>query len=206
MVNKKSSFIFYRSFFEASKPLGKEQKAELFDAICEYALNQEETEREPIVNAMFALIKPQLDANNKRYENGKKGGRPITKKKPNNNQKETKSKPNVNVNVNVNANKERTLTPLEIIKKDLAWWQPFEMKNKKQIEDWEKMLLDFNDKIDIEGLEYDLKKLKARLNSYCRNWIQNQYKFSDKRDKPKEDKSGVFFNGVKIADKITRYV
>jgi hypothetical protein len=37
--NKRDSFIFYRSFFEATKPLSQEQKAELFDCICEFALN-----------------------------------------------------------------------------------------------------------------------------------------------------------------------
>jgi hypothetical protein len=31
---RRDSFIFYRSFFEATLPLDKEQKAELFDAIC----------------------------------------------------------------------------------------------------------------------------------------------------------------------------
>ena len=100
----RDSFIFYRSFFEASKPLNAEQKADLFDAICEYALNQEETERQPIVNAMFTLVKPQIDANFKRYKNGQKGGRPKTKAKPKNNQTITKAKPNVNDNVNVNDN------------------------------------------------------------------------------------------------------
>jgi len=107
----RDSFIFYRSFFEATKPLNNEQKAQLFDSICEYALNQTETEMEPMVNAMFGLIKPQLDANNNRYENGKKGGRPKkndvnekTKPKPNENQTETKDEPNVNVNVNENVN------------------------------------------------------------------------------------------------------
>ena len=87
----KDSFIFYRSFFEASKPLNSEQKAELFNAICEFALNQNETKKDPLVEGMFALIKPQLEANNQRYENGKKGGRPITKAKPKRNQNVTKT-------------------------------------------------------------------------------------------------------------------
>ena len=104
----RDSFIFYRSFFEATKPLSQDQKAELFDAICFYSLDQEQIQLDPICTAMFSLIKPQLDANYKRFVNGKKGadfgklgGRPKTPKKPLKNPKLT---PNVNVNVNGNVN------------------------------------------------------------------------------------------------------
>jgi len=104
----RDSFIFYRSFFEATKPLSQDQKAELFDAICFYSLDQEQIQLDPICTAMFSLIKPQLDANYKRFVNGKKGadfgklgGRPKTPKKPLDNPKLT---PNVNVNVNGNVN------------------------------------------------------------------------------------------------------
>lgn len=91
---KRDSFIFYRSFFEASKPLSTEAKAELYDAICTYALDHEEKELIPITSAMFTLIKPQLEANYKRFLNGKKGAKV----------KQSKSKPKANVNVNVNVN------------------------------------------------------------------------------------------------------
>ena len=36
----RDSFIFYRSFYEATQYLEKEQKADLFDAIANYALTQ----------------------------------------------------------------------------------------------------------------------------------------------------------------------
>ena len=97
----RDSFIFYRSFYEASLPLNKEQKADLFTAICELALNQNVTKTEPLVNALLTLIKPNIDANNIRYANGMKGGRPKTKVKPKRNQGKTKAKPNEDVNVNV---------------------------------------------------------------------------------------------------------
>ena len=106
-MSKRDSFIFYRSFFEATLPLNKEQKAELFDSICEFALNQNEVESEGIVKGMFGLIKPQLEANYRRYLNGMKGGKPKqkqTKSKPNANQTLTKTKPNANVNLNDNVN------------------------------------------------------------------------------------------------------
>ena len=104
----RDSFIFYRSFFEATKTLTTEQAADLYYAICSYALDRKELELEPVQKALFSLIKPQLDANHKRYlsglkgaNSGKKGGRPKTPKKPQRNPKKT---PNVNVNVNVNDN------------------------------------------------------------------------------------------------------
>tara|TARA_R100000541_G_scaffold22744_1_gene32674 strand:+ start:2066 stop:2725 length:660 start_codon:yes stop_codon:yes gene_type:complete len=104
----RDSFIFYRSYFEATKPLSQDQKAQLYDAICLYSLEQESTDLDPICTAMFSLIKPQIEANYKRFLNGKKGavsgklgGRPKTPNKPLDNPKLT---PNVNVNVNVNDN------------------------------------------------------------------------------------------------------
>lgn len=100
----KESFVFYRSFYEAIKDLDCDTKVEIYDAICEYSLNQNETKIEGIGKSILTLIKPQLDANLKRYKNGCFGGRPKTKTKPNENQKETKPKPNDNVNVNVNDN------------------------------------------------------------------------------------------------------
>lgn len=109
----KESIIIYRSFYEAIKDLPKEQQADAWNAIFEYGLNQTEVQLSGIVSTVFKLVKPQLDANLKRYENGNKGGRPKnqteTKQEPNYNQTITKVEPNVNVNVNdnekVNVNK-----------------------------------------------------------------------------------------------------
>lgn len=64
----KDSFIFYRSFYEALKHLPDKEFKELFLAISEYALNGTEPSLEGSLNALFLLIKPNLDANLKRYE------------------------------------------------------------------------------------------------------------------------------------------
>lgn len=92
----RDAFLFYRSFHESAKVLNDEDRLALYDTIIEFALNQTETETKPMVNAFFSLIKPQIQANNRRYENGKKGGRPTqteTKEEPKNNLDETKEEP-----------------------------------------------------------------------------------------------------------------
>lgn len=109
---ERDSFIFYRSFYEASTYLSNEDKWKLFDMICQYWLYWKEIGWDWPSKWMFTLIKPQLDANNKRYENWCLGWAPQgnknaaknwedTTKQPKNNQKQ----PNDNVNVNVNENK-----------------------------------------------------------------------------------------------------
>lgn len=101
----RESFIFYRSFFESFEDLSKKDRLTLFEAVCNYALNDIEPELNGIPLAIFKLLKPQLDANIRRYENGCKGGRPKkTETKPKQNLTKTKTKPNYNDNHNVNDN------------------------------------------------------------------------------------------------------
>jgi hypothetical protein len=97
-------FIFYRSFFSATKHLNQVEKAQLFEAICSYALDGNINLLEGTPQGMFELIKPQLDANRKRFENGCKKKQKISKTEAKN--KQTISKDEANVNVNVNHNEE----------------------------------------------------------------------------------------------------
>jgi hypothetical protein len=120
---ERESFLFYKSFYEAIRLLPREVQGEIYTAIMEYGLYGKETESlKPLARSIFTLVKPQLDANAVRYENGlkggihgNKGGAPkgnqnakkdknnpeTTPKQPQNNPETT---PNVNVNVNVNDN------------------------------------------------------------------------------------------------------
>ena len=126
----RDSAIFYRSFYESIKELSKQNQIDIYSAIFEFSFNDKKIELKGLSKSIFTLIKPQLEANNKRFENGKKGGRKRTKKEPNPNQtltkKEpnpnqtltkpepkpnqtlTKPEPNKNVNVNVNDNDNKT--------------------------------------------------------------------------------------------------
>lgn len=103
-TTNRDSFIFYRSFFMATKCLKNEEKAQLFDAICSYALDGEINDLDGTAFGMFQLIKPQLDANRKRFENGCVKKQKISKTEAKPKQKISKTEANVNVNVNVNDN------------------------------------------------------------------------------------------------------
>lgn len=106
---QRDSFIFYRSFYEAINDLPEKSQLKVYKAICEMSLNFDEIDLSGLSLTIFKLIKPQLEANNKRYINGSKGGAPkgnqnATKRQSKNNQKTTKKQPNNNENVNENEN------------------------------------------------------------------------------------------------------
>lgn len=69
---ERDSFIFYRSFFEALQGLKDKEQLQIYKAICELALNEKEVKLTGISNNIFTVIKPQILANSKRYESGKK--------------------------------------------------------------------------------------------------------------------------------------
>ena len=98
--------IFYRSFFEALKELPDSNRLEMFDAICEYGLNfQQANNLSGISKAIFTLIKPQIEANIKRYENGSqpKNKQKISNIEAKNKQDISKEEANSNDNQNLNA-------------------------------------------------------------------------------------------------------
>ncbi len=93
----RDSVVFYRSFYEAIKRLPAEQFKASALAILEYGLDGKEPDTDGIERTVFCMAKPQIDANNRRYENGTKGGRPKTKTNQTgtkNNLDETKVEPN----------------------------------------------------------------------------------------------------------------
>lgn len=108
---KRDSFVFYTSFSDAISELEPMQQLAVYQAIVQYASTGVMPELSGVPKAIMTLIKPQIDANTRRYENGSLGGRPAkdgkenrrkTESKPNKNQTETKRKPNVNDYVNDN--------------------------------------------------------------------------------------------------------
>ena len=73
---ERESFIFYASFYEAMKYLPDTDYIAVSKAVFEYAIYGNEIELSGIANGFFQLIKPQIDANNRRRDAGMKGGAP----------------------------------------------------------------------------------------------------------------------------------
>lgn len=74
--SRKNDVIFYESFYMALKELPDSDRLAAYDAICKYGCTGEEPEVSGIVKIIFTLVKPQIDANERRAASGKKGGRP----------------------------------------------------------------------------------------------------------------------------------
>ena len=121
---ERETFIFYRSFRDAFNALDKDVRLRMYEAVINYGLDLVEPHFEGIEKVLWTLIRPQLEANNKRFENGCKGGAPMgnqnarkqpkdnretTKKQPRNNQKQPNNNNNNNNNNNENNNENRTL-------------------------------------------------------------------------------------------------
>lgn len=174
----RDSFVFYRSFFEAIKGLPKEDQCLMFGAIADYSLDQIEPNLTGINKVVWTLIKPQLDANTKRFINGEKGGKHGSKGgRPKKTKPETKVEnpsgdiaenpigvidenpketPNVNVNVNFNDNENEKDNDSNVPVKP----KPIE----KEKIDFDELLKFFNDTFKKRS-PFINQKLKTKYNS-----------------------------------------
>ena len=114
----RDSMVFYRSFAEGIEDLSEEDQLKAFWNLIHYGLDGKEPEDSGPARAVFRMARPQIDANNVRYQNGTRGGRRKTELEPNGNQSgtepepnpnQTGTKPEPNVYVNENDLKENTL-------------------------------------------------------------------------------------------------
>ena len=120
---ERDSFVFYRSWLKSIQRLSIERQNGMIRLAVDYGLDgitPSEDDLDPMSEMFLSLIMPQVDANNKKFLNGHKGGAPkgsrnnpngrrgtnqeLTKNKPTSNQEQTENKRNVNDNVNVNEN------------------------------------------------------------------------------------------------------
>lgn len=112
----RDSTIIYRSFYESIVEIPEKNQAEVWRAIFEFSLNFKEVELTGLSKTIFTLIKPQLEANIKRFRNGNKtkikkqtGSKTEAKQKREGSKTEANNNVNVNHNVNHNVNENENL-------------------------------------------------------------------------------------------------
>lgn len=175
----RDSFIFYRSFYEAISELPKENQADTYDAIMQYALNQKEIELTGISKAIFSLVKPQLDANYKKYENGKqKKSKKEAKVKQNESKVETNVNDNVNVNENDNDNDNVNVSDscvdglqevIDFYSNNIGFLNPYGLKIlESYVEDMSSELVIYAMQIACENNKKTISYIKAILNNWSK--------------------------------------
>ena len=183
----RDSMIFYRSFYEAIKDLNFEQQGIIFNAIFDYGLNFKEPKLEGICKTIWTLIKPQLDANIKKFKNGKqpKQKQKESKTEANNKQIISKTEANVNdnvndnvnanekVNVNVNVNDNENFDFSKL--KNTMWADEFRKKKGiHSVEKFNTIFDNFIDNIKLKGQHLDYKDPEKEVKNHFVNWYDKQ--------------------------------
>ena len=75
-MEERKSFLFYRSFWSGGSKLKPRERLAFYDALALYAFTGQETSLPRNAAICWEFAKPLIDSNNKKYEDGSKGGRP----------------------------------------------------------------------------------------------------------------------------------
>lgn len=115
---KRNSALIYRDFFEKMQGVPERSYKRVMNAVMAYAFDGVEPKLSGLEAVVFGQAKIWIDNNNKKYENGKLGGRPRnqneTETPAHNNQEETEEEPNENQNITeIEPNKNQTKTKEE---------------------------------------------------------------------------------------------
>jgi hypothetical protein len=141
-MDMREGFVFYRSFYDAICELDERTQLILFRAIVDYGLDGVLPDLEGVAKAIFLMAKPQIDANYRRYENGKKGGAPKgnqNARKNNlettkNNLETTKEQPKINLEQPKEKEKVKDKEKDKDKEKVKVKDNPFELSPKEKIE------------------------------------------------------------------------
>lgn len=203
----RDSFVFYRSYKNALDYLDAETKMRLMEAIFNYALDDKEPTLDGLERSFFELVRPQIDINTQRYENGKKGaeygkkggapkGNQNARKKPNNPYStpiQPQTTPNVNDNDTVNDNVTDTVT----VNKSNGGQAAFvsESRQKKFIKPTVKEIADYcrerNNNVDAQTF-FDFYESKGWLigKTPMRDWKASVRTWEQKEDRKPTTQNG----------------
>jgi hypothetical protein len=124
-TNMRDSFVFYRSFQRSIQHLDAGEQLEVYHAIIAYALDQVEPELTRYSQAVWEAIKPQIAANQRKYEAGLRGGKPKA------NQDLTIPEPSPNLMYNENVNEKDNGKENENDQRFDQFWTTFPRKTDK---------------------------------------------------------------------------
>lgn len=139
------------------------QRLEIYEAVMKYGMDDvEPTELSREADIMFSLLRPLIDVNNKKFYDGKKGGRPKkttflpvvkTTFKPNDN---VNVNDNLNVNENVNEN-ERDINAHAYAGSEFAETEKFYNELREEL---------LGDTTTLSDLQLQVKKTRGELLRY----------------------------------------
>ncbi len=201
----RDSFIFYRSYYEAMSGLKDKDKLQLFKAISELSLNNNEVQLTGICKNIFIAIKPQIVANSERYENGKKGGRPkkettgfaktkttgFENKKPNKNE-------NDNENVNENNNNNNAIDScvdglqdvIDFYNDNVSSLTPFSLSLLEDyVKEMGKDIVIYAMQISVEANKRTIQYIKAILNNWQKAGIKTLLEAQEESKRSKSNTS-----------------
>jgi hypothetical protein len=173
----RDSTIFYRSFYEAIKELPEQNQLEIYNAIFEHSLNLKKPELTGLSKTIYTLIEPQIEANLKRYTNGKQ-----PKKKQDESEKEAKAEQDLSKSgANKNKNKNNNENINTSLKKKQALKQLFSESIYVDKHNFKEALPDWNQ----EKLKYYYDSLLTWSNEGNRkiNWIATAQQWAARDEK-----------------------
>ena len=206
----RDGFVFYSSFWDAIKGLEPDEFKKAITALMEYGLNGNEVVDSPIALMALTFAKPQIDKNNQRYENGKKGGRSVTKAEPNDNQTITKAEPNHEISEPKDKDKvkDKVKDKEKIYKKEISRFQPPTLEEVSSYCSERNKGVDPNKFIDFyqsKGWMVGKNKMKD-WKAAVRTWERKSLKASDYEEvlpdwmKPREEEYPEWWTEEMIAD------
>jgi uncharacterized phage protein (TIGR02220 family) len=158
----RDSTIFYRSFYEAIKELPKETQADIYNAIFEYALNFKEQELSGLSKTVFTLIKPQLDANTKRWISGTTPKSKQEASETEANDKRNGSETEANKNNNENQNDNDIITIISFL-------------NEQSTSDFQISTATNRSLISARLKDYSVEDIKAVISLKCKEWKGKEF-------------------------------
>lgn len=175
-MEKRDGFVFYESWFEAIKLLKDSDKLIMYDKICSYGLGYE-MDLPQHLKVIWLLIQPLIDSNNKRYKDGKKGGRPPKEKTSgleNKNHRLSNPKPKEKENVK-DKEKENDNDKQINVSGFLEWFNSMLLKHNSKLGKFKTLSqTDINNLIKLKQLNFDNQDWeKVFISMNKSQWVQD---------------------------------